>query len=58
MNEPRVPGVMLDFSAIGPAVGERFPDVTLPDQHGRAVDLHAARGSRPALVIFHRSAKW
>ncbi len=49
---------MLDFSAIGPAVGERFPEIVLPDQHGRAVDLHAARGSRPALVVFHRSAKW
>lgn len=58
MNAPRVSAAMLDFSAIGPAVGERFPDITLPDQHGNAVDLHAARGSRPALVVFHRSAKW
>jgi len=47
-----------DFSAIGPQVGERFPDVVLPDQHGNPVDLHDARGQRRALIIFHRSARW
>jgi hypothetical protein len=30
----------------------------LPDQHGAAVDLHAVRGGRKALVVFHRSADW
>jgi len=49
---------VLDFSRIGPAVGRRFPDVTLPDQHGRTVDLHAERAGRHALVVFHRSASW
>jgi peroxiredoxin len=48
----------IDFSKIGPAVGDRFPDVMLPDQHGKPVDLHAARGSRRALVVVHRSAGW
>jgi peroxiredoxin len=48
----------IDFNNIGPAVGERFPDVMLPDQYGRPVDLHAARGERRALVVFHRSAGW
>ena len=47
-----------DFSIVGPQVGERFPDVVLPDQHGNPVDLHAARGERRALIIFHRSARW
>jgi len=47
-----------DFSAIGPKVGERFPDVVLPDQHGNPVDLHEVRGQRRALIIFHRSARW
>jgi peroxiredoxin len=47
-----------DFSAVGPPVGVRFPDVVLPDQHGNVVDLHAVRGDRRALVIFHRSARW
>jgi hypothetical protein len=47
-----------DFSAIGPQVGTHFPDVILPDQHGGPVDLHAVRGERRALIIFHRSARW
>jgi hypothetical protein len=48
----------LDFTAIGPAVGDRFPDVALPDQSGRPMDLHTARSGRRALVVFHRSASW
>ena len=48
----------VDFDAVGPAVGERFPDLLLPDQAGRAVDLHAHRAGRKALVVFHRSADW
>jgi hypothetical protein len=47
-----------DFSTIGPAVGTRFPDVVLPDQHGTLVDLHTVRGGRRALIIFYRSARW
>jgi hypothetical protein len=43
---------------LGPAIGTRFPDVRLPDQHGTLVDLHAARGARRALVVFYRSARW
>lgn len=50
--------LVLDFAAIGPRTGERFPDVRLPDQSGRDVDLHAARAGRRAVVVFHRSAKW
>jgi peroxiredoxin len=47
-----------DFSTIGPPVGTRFPDLILPDQHGTPVDLHAVRGERRALIVFHRSARW
>ena len=47
----------IDFTVIGPAVGERFPDVVLPDQAGRAVDLHQVRGSRRALILFYRMSK-
>jgi peroxiredoxin len=42
----------------GPAVGARFPDVTLPDQTGAPVRLQEARGGRRALVVFYRSARW
>ena len=48
----------IDFTHIGPAVGERFPDVSLPDQHGMTIDLHQARAGRRAVVLFHRSAGW
>ena len=48
----------LDPEVIGPPRGERLPDVTLPDQDGRLVDVHAARQGRPALVLFIRSADW
>jgi peroxiredoxin len=47
-----------DYRDAGPRVGEPFPDIRLPDQHGSVVDLHAARGSRRAIVVFYRSARW
>jgi peroxiredoxin len=53
---PHLP--VLDFSTIGPSVGSRFPDIRLPDQTGRMVDLHVQRGGRRALVVFYRSARW
>lgn len=58
MSVARPPLPVLDFSRIGPVVGERFPEVVLPGQHGRVVDLHAAREGRRAIVVFHRSASW
>jgi peroxiredoxin len=56
MTAPTLPH--LDFASIGPRVGEQFPDVVLPDQHGQLVDLHHARGGHLALVVFYRSARW
>jgi peroxiredoxin len=44
--------------AKGPKIGERFPDVVLPDQQHALVDLHRARNGRQALVVFYRSARW
>ena len=48
----------IDFTHIGPVIGEHFPDVSLPDQHGKTLDLHQARAGRRAVVLFHRSASW
>jgi peroxiredoxin len=39
-------------------MGQRFPDIILPDQMGRMVDLHGARTGRRALLVFYRSADW
>ncbi len=58
MPEERPPLPSLDFALIGPSVGSRFPDLVLPDQNGRGMDLHAVRAGRKALVVFHRSASW
>ena len=46
------------LSENGPAVGARFPDITLPDQSGTPVRLQQARRGRKALVVFYRSARW
>jgi peroxiredoxin len=56
VTQPHLPTI--DFTNVGPALGDRFPDLTLPDQHGTPVDLHTARRGRRALVLFHRSARW
>ena len=42
----------------GPAIGERLPDFTLPNQRGERVDFHADRAGRKAAVVFQRSAVW
>ncbi len=42
----------------GPDVGERLPDITLPDQTGTLVNSEAARSEGRALVVFHRSLRW
>ena len=55
-SQPSLPAI--DFTQIGPAIGDRFPDVVLPDQHGKQTNLHAVRAGRRALVVFHRSAGW
>jgi len=46
-----------DFST-GPALGERLPDFTLPNQDGQPVDFHADRGGSKAVLVFFRSAVW
>ena len=42
----------------GPEVGTRLPDVVAVHSQGRAVDLHADREGRPAVLVFTRSAVW
>ena len=47
-----------DYSQIGPALGEVFPDFELPDADGNAVRLNGWRSGRRALIVFYRSAAW
>lgn len=42
----------------GPAIGEVFPDFTLPDQHVQPVHFAAARDGKRAMIVVHRSASW
>lgn len=48
----------IDVSALGPQVGERVPDFSLPDQHGRMQTLQSIMGEKGAMILFHRSADW
>jgi hypothetical protein len=42
----------------GPAIGEKVPEFTLPDQTGRSRSLHDLAGPDGLLLIFSRSADW
>ena len=48
----------VDVASLGPQVGEKIPDFTLPDQHGRIQTLDSIMGERGAMLVFHRSADW
>ncbi len=42
----------------GPEVGEKVPDFSLPDQHGRRWALQELMGPNGLLLVFSRSADW
>lgn len=48
----------IDVSKLGPQVGERVPDFSLPDQAGRTQTLESITGSKGAMLVFVRSADW
>jgi hypothetical protein len=48
----------LDPRALGPKVGERVPDFSLPDQHGQVQTLKSTFGPKGAVLVFFRSADW
>jgi peroxiredoxin len=48
----------MDYTRVGPSVGELFPDFELPDVDGRPIRFHKWRNGRRALVVFYRSASW
>ena len=50
--------VKVDVSKLGPQVGERVPDFSLPDQTGRVRNLESIMGTRGAMLVFLRSADW
>ncbi len=48
----------IDVEALGPQVGERVPDFSLPDQNGQSQTLDSIRGPNGTMLLFHRSADW
>jgi len=48
----------IDPQTLGPKVGERAPDFSLPDQHGVTRSLQSTFGPRGAVLVFFRSADW
>ena len=50
--------VQIDVSKLGPQVGARVPDFTLPDQAGTTRTLQSIMGQRGAMLVFMRSADW
>ena len=58
LSQHRDPASAQPLRELGPPLGSRFPDLTLPDQLGRIVDLEQDRAGRRALIVFHRSARW
>jgi hypothetical protein len=48
----------IDVHALGPQVGDRVPDFSLPDQTGTVRTLDSIMGPNGAMIVFHRSANW
>jgi peroxiredoxin len=48
----------IDVSKLGPQVGERVPDFSLPDQNGKTQTLTSIMGPKGAVIVFVRSADW
>lgn len=42
----------------GPAIGEKVPPISLPDQGGKARSLDDLAGPNGLLLVFSRSADW
>ncbi|MBL4821541.1 MAG: hypothetical protein JKY98_11220 [Gammaproteobacteria bacterium] len=53
--EPREP---VKVASLGPQVGERVADFSLPDQNGQMQTLDSIGGPNGTMILFHRSADW
>ena len=54
----QTPRQKIDVSKLGPQVGERVPDFSLPDQNGKTQTLQSIMGPKGAMLVFIRSADW
>ena len=51
-------GAQTDISKLGPQVGARAIDFTLPDQFGHTQRLATIAGPNGTMLVFFRSADW
>ena len=47
-----------DPQTLGPKIGERLIDFSLPDQHGVTRSLRSLVGPKGVVLVFFRSADW
>ncbi len=47
-----------DVKKLGPQVGEKVPDFSLPDQRGQTQTLSSLMGPKGLVLVFNRSADW
>lgn len=52
------PAALPDVQKLGPQIGDRVPDFTLPDQNGRSRTLQSLMGRNGLMLVFYRSADW
>jgi hypothetical protein len=52
------PPSVIDVQRLGPQVGQRVPDFTLPDQFRRTRTLQSLMGPNGMMLVFFRSADW
>ena len=48
----------IDVPSLGPQIGERVPDFSLPDQFGQVHNLDSIMGPNGVMLVFYRSADW
>ena len=56
--QPSTPTMPPDVQKLGPQVGTRVPDFSLPDQHGQTRTLQSLMGPKGLMLVFYRSADW
>ena len=52
------PASAVDVQRLGPQLGERVPDFSLPDQNGVVRTLQSVLGPNGAMLVLYRSADW
>ena len=57
-QQPSTPAVPPDVLKLGPQVGARVPDFSLPDQRGQMRTLQSLMGPKGLMLVFYRSADW